>query len=415
MRKLVLIALKDLKLAFRDRAALTFMLLAPFLLTLGLGFVTGAFRGDGSGGIEPIPVVLVNQDKGRLGQALVEVFQSAELADLVLPAVVSDPQAARAQVDADEAAAAVIVPSGFTGSILPLEGQISSGEVVQIEVYKNPARPVSAGVIQAIVAEFISRLEMGRIGGQVMVVQMLQSGLITPEQIPAVAAAIGERQVQAAQDQPPLRLRVSESAQGNISFNPMAYLAPGMALLFLMYTVINGGRSLLLEKAQGTLPRLLISPTGRGQVLLGKLFGAYLMGVLQMLILVFTSSLLFGLRWGDPLGLFALILFCVFGALGWGMLVTVLARTPGQVSTIGSALMLTFGILGGSFVQLPAMPMWFRWLSHITPNAWGLDGFTILAMGGRLLDLGEPLLGLTVMGILLSGVAILVFQRRPLL
>ena len=43
MRKLFLIGLKDLKLAFRDRAALILMLLAPFLLTLGLGFVTGRF------------------------------------------------------------------------------------------------------------------------------------------------------------------------------------------------------------------------------------------------------------------------------------------------------------------------------------------------------------------------------------
>jgi hypothetical protein len=31
---------------FRDRAALTFMLLAPFLLTIGMGFVTGRFSGN---------------------------------------------------------------------------------------------------------------------------------------------------------------------------------------------------------------------------------------------------------------------------------------------------------------------------------------------------------------------------------
>ena len=45
MKKLILIGLKDVKLIFRDRAALIFMLLAPFLLTLGLGFVTGQFGG----------------------------------------------------------------------------------------------------------------------------------------------------------------------------------------------------------------------------------------------------------------------------------------------------------------------------------------------------------------------------------
>ena len=51
MRKFFLIAIKDLKLAFRDRAALIFMLLAPFALTLGMGAVTGRFSGGSSTGL----------------------------------------------------------------------------------------------------------------------------------------------------------------------------------------------------------------------------------------------------------------------------------------------------------------------------------------------------------------------------
>ena len=65
MLKLFLIGLKDLKLVFRDRAALTFMLLAPFLLTIGMGFVTGRFSGSSSG-ISDIPVVIVNLDQEKL-------------------------------------------------------------------------------------------------------------------------------------------------------------------------------------------------------------------------------------------------------------------------------------------------------------------------------------------------------------
>ncbi|MCK7526881.1 MAG: ABC transporter permease [Ignavibacteriales bacterium] len=50
----------------------------------------------------------------------------------------------------------------------------------------------------------------------------------------------------------------------------LAYMAPGMALMFLMYTVSYGGRSILAERAQGTLPRLLVSPTSTAQMLGGK-------------------------------------------------------------------------------------------------------------------------------------------------
>src|SRR6187455_444558 len=121
MRKLFLIGIKDLKLIFRDRAALTFMLLAPFLLTIGMGFVTGRFSG-GSNGLSDIPVVIVNQDNEQLGNALADVFSSEELTSLIEPSASPDPEAARRLIDEDKAAAAIIIPAGFTRSIIPAEG-----------------------------------------------------------------------------------------------------------------------------------------------------------------------------------------------------------------------------------------------------------------------------------------------------
>jgi len=229
-----------------------------------------------------------------------------------------------------------------------------------------------------------------------------------------LVAEVGARQASAVEREPAIRLASSQSGEAQAAFNIMAYMAPGMALMFLMFTVSNGGRTILMEKTRGTLPRLLVSPTNGAQVLIGKMFGIYLTGVLQMLILVVASSLIFGINWGDPLGVLVIILASVFGATGWGMLLTSVMRTPGQVSSVGSAVMLLFGILGGSFFPASNLPDWFFWLSRITPNAWGLDGFSALALGGGLMNLGEHLLGLGVMGVVLSLIAILLFNRRTL-
>jgi len=68
MRKLLILALKDLKLIFRDPAALILMLLAPFLITLGMGLITGRFSGSATSGISNISVAIVNQDEGELGE-----------------------------------------------------------------------------------------------------------------------------------------------------------------------------------------------------------------------------------------------------------------------------------------------------------------------------------------------------------
>ena len=109
MTKTFLIGIKDLRLVFRDRAALILMLVAPFLLTLGMGLVTGRFSGNTSG-IADIPVIIVNQDDGELSTALVDLFNSKDLADLVEPTLGDSTEAARLQVEEDNAPAAIIIP-----------------------------------------------------------------------------------------------------------------------------------------------------------------------------------------------------------------------------------------------------------------------------------------------------------------
>ena len=159
---------------------------------------------------------------------------------------------------------------------------------------------------------------------------------------------------------------------------------------------------------KGHLPRLMISPTQTVQVLGGKVLGIFFMGVAQVGILILASSLFFQVKWGDALGVAVLILAAVFGASGWGMLITSLARTPAQVGSTGSAIMLIFGIMGGSFISLENFPPFMQTISKITPNAWGLDGFTTLALGGTLKNLTEPITALLIMGAVLFGIAVVI-------
>ena len=417
MIKLLLIGLKDLRLMFRDRAALTFMLLAPFLLTIGMGFVTGRFSGSSSG-LSDIPVIIVNLDQAELGNALADVFNAEEVADLLEPTTSSDPEQARRLIDEDKAAAAVIIPDGFTRSIIPAEGTMldqnyTQPEPVQIEVYTNPSRPTGAGVIKAIVDEFVSRVEEGRTSGMTSIVQLLASGLLNPQNASSEARELFQNVDQT--ESTAIALKTDKEGAQAVEFDLLAYFAPGMALMFLMYTVTYGGRSILAERSQGTLPRLLVSPTSTVQFLGGKVFGFFLTGVAQVGILILASSLFFGVKWGDKLGILVLILAAVFGAAGWGMLITALARTPAQVGSVGSAMMLIFGILGGSFINIEQLPPFLQTISRITPNAWGLDGFTTLALGGTVRNLTEPITALLLMGALLFGISVVLFSRNGIM
>ena len=413
MKKIIVIGWKDFQLIWRDRTALLLMLAAPFVLTLGLGFVSGRFSG-GRSGLSHIPVILVNQDEGQLGAALVGVFSSADLAELVAPSTASDVAAARQQVADDKAAAAVIVPVGLTASLIPNLATGQTGPAVPVAVYANPAQPVSAAVIEAIVNDFMSEVETSRVSGVVTIEQLLAHNLVTRADLAQLGPALAGRAV-AGQSMPLITVQRADQPPAGprpaLEVDALAIFAPGMALMFLMYTASYGGRSLLAERAEGTLSRLLSTPTAGVQVLAGKLFGMLLTGVAQVTVLVAGSSLLFGLKWGDPLAVAVLILAVTAAATGWGTLLAALARTPAQVGSLGSALMLIFGMLSGAFIPLRTFPAWLQSLAHLTPNAVGLDAFTTLARGDTLAAIAPGLAGLVVMASALFALATVLFRR----
>ena len=405
MKKLLVIGWKDLRVAFRDKAAII-MLVAPFVLTLAMGAVTGSFSPGADGGLQDIPVAVVNQDGGPLAQALVDVLQSGQ-GDLFAVQLLDEAQA-RQSVEQDQVAAAVIIRPGFTDAMLSLDP-----EEPAVELYANPARAITSGVVRSVVVGFLNELEIRVVTAQVAVSQMIAQGLISADGAGQVGQEIGTQ----LDLRPPL-VAIDTGApvqKEEAAFSPLAVLAPSMAILFLMYTVTSvGGRSILAERDEWTLQRMLSTPSSTVQVLGGKVFGVILTGAAQMGILVLASRLLLQVSWGDPLAVALLVLGAVIGASGWGILLAAFAKTPSQVSSVGTALMLLFGILGGSFFGGTGFPGILGVVSKITPNAWAQEGFWQLAQGGGLGDILGPIGGLLVMGLVLFGAALWAFRRSGL-
>jgi ABC-2 type transport system permease protein len=192
----------------------------------------------------------------------------------------------------------------------------------------------------------------------------------------------------------------------------LAYMAPSMAIFFLMFTVTAGGRSILSERQWGTLPRLLATPSSPAQVLGGKIVGIFLTGAAQVFILIIFSAVAFGVQWGSPLAVIALTLAMVAAATAWGSLLAAYARSPGQANSVGAMLALTFGGLAGNFVPRQNYPQWLQNASLFTPNAWGLEGFIKLTGGGSLADILGPILALLLMAVVLFGLSIMAFRRQ---
>ncbi|MCB0029370.1 MAG: ABC transporter permease, partial [Anaerolineales bacterium] len=396
-------------------SALILMLAAPLVLTVGFGFVTGAFEDDDGTSGEPIPVLILNEDiSGSEGARMIDWMKSNDLADVLDAEIVDDAAAARARVDADEVAALVIIPTTFSAEIIPQENQEPSSDPVPVEIYGSASRQVGTLVVRAMVEGYVSIVEQSIIVGSVASSQLVQEGLIAPSDQMTVGKDIGIRFGQSSTSTPSLLTitnEVGEPVTGP-TFDLLAYLGPGFAMLFLMFTVSLGGRSFLAEREGGTLPRLLVAPLQPFQVITGKMIGIFLTGVAQLGILFLAFRFMLGLDWGAPLPLILVLLAVVFIATGWGSLLAAFARTPGQVMTYGTGMMMLFGIMSGTFGGPSMIPSWLLPLSRLTPNYWGLDALTDLQLGGTLTDVLPALFWMMGTGLVLLVVANFTFRRQ---
>jgi ABC-2 type transport system permease protein len=414
MLKLLAIGLKDLKVAFRDRAG-WIMLAGPFVLTLAMGFVTGAFSvSAGEPAVQANKVVVVNEDEGELGKAMVTWLHDESLHSVINITVISDAARARDLVDEGRYVAALILPVDFSQSMLNAEEPVQSSP---IEMYIYPGQPIRISIVRSLIERFLARVDAGVVSSKVAVTGLIGAGLIQPQEAYDVGRDIGETLVTTGSDaMAGITVQSQRVEEEDVHIQPLAILAPSMAMLFLMYTVSGiGGRSILAEREEGTLPRMLATPTDGAWILGGKVLGIVLVGVAQLAIVIGVTSLLFQLHWGDTLGVAILIVAAVFAAAGWGILLAAFARTAEQVSTMGTAMMLFFGLLGGSFFGGGSFGGVLGTLGKITPNAWAQEGFTILAGAGTLADVRGMIVGLVVMGSLLFSVAVIVFRRRGLM
>ena len=414
MQKIFFIALKDLQVILRDRSALILMLAAPYLLALGFGLVSGSFSGDDSGsGLARIPIVVVNEDRGELGAGFVDLLQGERFADLLAVTNGATPASARDAVDREAASAAIVLPAGFSAGLLPGADGSRPEAATPVEIYGSAARPISAQVVQSIVDGYLAELDRSVIATQVTIDQLLRNGIADPAALPVLIPAISAR---SEQSDAQALIAVAVSEQGAVveetEFNLLSFFAPGMAILFLMYTVSLGGRTFLSERTAGTLPRMLVTPTATAQIIGGKMMGIFLTGLVQVGVLMISFVLMLGLNWGGPGPVVLLVLAVVFAATGWGALLAAFSRTPGQVQTFGTALMLLFGMMGGTFGGPDGIPGWLRPLSQLTPNYWGLRGFVDLGLGGALADITTPLIWLTAIGAVLFAVSTVAFRRQ---
>jgi ABC-2 type transport system permease protein len=191
-------------------------------------------------------------------------------------------------------------------------------------------------------------------------------------------------------------------------FDALSYIAPGMALFFMMFSVRQAARNSVEDADKGLHSRLRSAPVRVGGPAAGSVLAQVALFFAQLLALIGVSTFLYGLRWGPPGPLLLACLVLAATAGGWVSLLVAVGRTPGRIGALGTALTLVFAIVSRSFAAVVPSPRWMDSLARVTPNYWGLHAFSALALGGGLASITGDIFSLLLMSAALWGAASLV-------
>jgi len=375
IRAALLIMGKDLKERLRDRSAIILAVVVP----LGLAFVMNLTLGPVTEQSFSTDVAIHDADGGPLAESFAAMLASIEDEGAITVVRAETADEARALVEAHDVSSAYVLPAGLSEAA-------SGGTDAAILVVSDPDQPIGASVGVALAQAFASEVNAVRLS----VVTAAALGAEDPRSLVEKARS----------GTAPIRL-ADERIEGR-GFDFATLYATGIAVFFLFFTVQFGVLSIVGEREDGTMPRLLAAPIPKSAILIGKLLVSFVVGVASTVVLWLATTLLMDAEWGGSFGVMLLIVAGVTAAMGLTAAVATVAKSAEQAGSITAFIVVVFGVLGGTFFPVSRVSGAFSAVSRITPHFWLMEGFRRSSAGegiiGILPSLGAILLFAAVLG-----------------
>ena len=401
MKRILVLALKDLKLISRDKLGMFFMLAFPVVMALFFGMIMDR---SGSSGSRSLKVLVADLDQSDMSRKFVESFQQNESVDVTE----MDRDKAIESVRKGHHVGVIVLPAGFGES-----AGVFWKESPQIELGLDPSRKAEAGMLQGMVMKSMGQLTMSRFQNPSELKPMitaskddvLQDASIPPA-MQLVLSGLMDSAV-ALIDSMEAAQKESGNESGGISFGGNSsgggfslanvkqldvsrQIEPGsraatlkkvrsgwdisfpQSMVWGILACVAGFATLIVrEQTLGTQTRLLVAPVTRPQLLAGKGLACFI-----CLVLVLSTMILiaFGIgmrpqRWDLLAGAVFSIGVCFVGLM---LPMSLMGRTEQAVSGTVWGVCTVMAMFGGGMMPVVFMPDFVQKMSNFDPVKWAV-------------------------------------------
>ena len=432
MKEMIALATKDLRLLARDKGGFFFTFGFPVLTAIFFGYIFSGQGGGGDtdGGPPKLKLAFVDQDQTDGSREFAEALRKGGELELIEATA----EEAEGRVRRGEIPAMLVLPKGFGES----RENMFAGNPAKMELAVDPSHRAESGMLQGILLkhgfsafqdliakpekmqaqarkslEEFTKAEGVDQATRDTMLPFLNSWVDFSSKLAGAMNAApagdaekeGDGSTSGAASWTPVAIEtrsITKDASPQVKDGPTNSFQisfPQGMMWGVVGCVASFAVSLVVERTEGTLIRLQVSPVGRRRIMGGKALACFASTLIVIVTLSVLGAVAFGVHISN-IPLYALTVICVaFGFTGVMVLLSTIGRTERATAGAGWAIMLIFSMIGGGAVPLFVMPPFMRTISGFSPIKW-----SILALEGviwrdfRFVEMLPPLAALVALG-----------------
>jgi ABC-2 type transport system permease protein len=389
---------KDLILFFHDQRSVILTFLLPVILITLFAFAYGSI-GTYNGRSEPVNLLVTDLDKTMSSKEI--IYKIDSLKDI--KTIVSDSIRSKELVIKGKYACALIIYKGFQDSL-------EYGTSTPVELVFDRSREMEIGILQQnLVRTLMSSTH------EIIVKKSIERYL--HDQFPAISKGTSDNIFRTAIKKENNKLSIKWTPVVGVKNDTKLGLiqaVAGTAILMLLFSVAGVGTSILEEKENGTINRLLYSPLKGGAILYSKMLFAFFISIIQLTAMFLFAWLVLSMDMSVNIpGLLLMIIATSFAVSSLGIFLAAVAKTRQQAQNLSTIIILVMSAIGGSMIPLFIMPTILQKIALLSINYWGIQGFYDLFW--RVLPLEEILPKILILmsfGVIMTLASIQLFKKR---
>lgn len=414
---------KDLKIVLSDRKAFITLIAMPIILFSILSFALAGSFSDNSGSVWKLNIGLVKlydfdedlksntyfseDDLLELENILFDVLNHEDL-DFIEYEVLSY-DAAIEKLENNDLSSIVVLPQSYLAN-LAMNMSPMFRMPVDIEIIRNPNKTYSSDITENIIRQVMNQMNQIMIAGKVTY-ESLNYYNIEEEIIDYVLEEFQTRSYD------PVKINLEDYTIDQLkTVNSGQYYSTAMIAMFLLFGASYGAKFMLVEKKEFTLQRQHMAGISDMKIVSGKMILIFLIAIMQIGIMILTSTLGFKVYWGEPLYVVLVTLLVALAVTGFGAILAAVSLKTESLKALNmleSGIFQIIALFGGSYFPLFLMPIWFQTISKILINGAALDAYQKVMMDSPFIEILPALISLSFNAVVFLLIGIIMINKQP--